>query len=93
MKVVLINPPSTNEILGNNPSIIESSRGCNPPLGILFLAGCQNKNPYLGYQGQQQYPQGQAQQPRAQAPIGGGCGIAAPVDAPAPELGNAEVPL
>lgn len=39
MKVVLINPPSTNEILGNNPSIIESSRGCNPPLGILFLAG------------------------------------------------------
>ena len=39
MKVVLINPPSTNEIMGNNPSIIESSRGCNPPLGILFLAG------------------------------------------------------
>lgn len=39
MKVVLINPPSTNEILGNNPSIIESSRGCNPPLGLLFLAG------------------------------------------------------
>ena len=38
MKVLFINPPSINEILGNNPAIIESSRGCNPPLGILFIA-------------------------------------------------------
>ena len=38
MKVLLINPPSINEIIGNNPAIIESSRGCNPPLGLLFVA-------------------------------------------------------
>ena len=39
MKVLLINPPSLNEIIGNNPEIIESSRGCNPPLGLLLIAG------------------------------------------------------
>ncbi|MFH1319794.1 MAG: radical SAM protein [Bacteroidota bacterium] len=39
MKVLLINPPSFNEIIGNNPSIIESERGHNPPLGLLLLAG------------------------------------------------------
>jgi len=39
LNVLLINPPSLNEIIGNNPTIIESSRGCNPPLGLLLIAG------------------------------------------------------
>ncbi|MBN2406601.1 MAG: radical SAM protein [Elusimicrobia bacterium] len=38
MKVLLINPPASYEIIGNNPSIIESERGHNPPLGILYIA-------------------------------------------------------
>ncbi|MBN2105722.1 cobalamin-dependent protein [bacterium] len=39
MEILLINPPSENEIIGNNPEIIEEERGCNPPLGLLYLAG------------------------------------------------------
>lgn len=39
MKILLINPPSENELIGNNPSIIEEERGYNPPLGILYIAG------------------------------------------------------
>ncbi len=39
MKILLINPPRFNEIIGNNPSIIEEERGFNPPLGILYVAG------------------------------------------------------
>lgn len=38
MKVLLINPPSVNELIGNNPPIIEEERGYNPPLGLLYLA-------------------------------------------------------
>ncbi|MBD3319538.1 MAG: radical SAM protein [Chitinivibrionales bacterium] len=38
MKIVLIVPPSNNEITGNNPSIIEQERGHNPPLGLLYIA-------------------------------------------------------
>jgi len=38
MKVLLINPPSENEIIGNNPPIIEEERGYNPPLGLLYVA-------------------------------------------------------
>ncbi len=38
MKVLFINPPSLNELMGNNPEIIESERGYNPPLGILYIA-------------------------------------------------------
>ena len=38
MKALLINPPRENEIVGNNPSIIEEERGYNPPLGILYIA-------------------------------------------------------
>ena len=38
MKVLFINPPNFNEIMGNNPAIVESERGCNPPLGILYVA-------------------------------------------------------
>ena len=39
MKVLLINPPNHNEIIGNNPPVIEEERGYNPPLGLLYLAG------------------------------------------------------
>ncbi len=39
MKVLLINPPRENEIVGNNPAIIEEERGFNPPLGLLYVAG------------------------------------------------------
>ena len=39
MKVLLVNPPRENEIIGNNPSIIEEERGCNPPLGLLYIGG------------------------------------------------------
>lgn len=38
MKVLLVNPPSDNELMGNNPPIIEEERGYNPPLGLLYLA-------------------------------------------------------
>ncbi len=38
MKVLLINPPRWNELVGKNPSIIEKHRGFNPPLGLLYLA-------------------------------------------------------
>ena len=38
MKVLLVNPPRENEIRGNNPFIIEEERGCNPPLGLLYIA-------------------------------------------------------
>lgn len=44
MKVLLINPPSFNEIIGNNPVIIEEERGYNPPLGLLYLASYLEKN-------------------------------------------------
>ena len=39
MKVLLVNPPRDNEMLGNNPSIVEEERGFNPPLGLLYVAG------------------------------------------------------
>ena len=38
MKILLVNPPRFNEIIGNNPSIIEEERGYNPPLGLLYIA-------------------------------------------------------
>jgi anaerobic magnesium-protoporphyrin IX monomethyl ester cyclase len=38
MKILLINPPDLNTLVGNNPEIIESERGYNPPLGLLYLA-------------------------------------------------------
>lgn len=39
MKILLINPPAQNTIVGNNPEIIDEERGFNPPLGLLYLAG------------------------------------------------------
>ncbi len=38
MRALLINPPRENEIVGNNPAIIDEVRGHNPPLGILYIA-------------------------------------------------------
>ena len=38
-RVLLINPPRFNELIGKNPAIVEKHRGFNPPLGILSLAG------------------------------------------------------
>jgi len=44
MRILLINPPSENEIIGNNPPIIEEERGYNPPLGLLYLASYLRQN-------------------------------------------------
>ncbi len=38
-KVLLVNPPRFNELIGKNPAIVEKHRGFNPPLGVLSLAG------------------------------------------------------
>ncbi len=38
MKILLINPPRDNELIGQNPTVIESERGYNPPLGLLYIA-------------------------------------------------------
>ncbi len=44
MKILLVNPPRWNELVGKNPSIIEKHRGYNPPLGLLYLASSLKKN-------------------------------------------------
>jgi radical SAM superfamily enzyme YgiQ (UPF0313 family) len=44
VKVLLINPPRFNELIGKNPAIVEKHRGFNPPLGILSLAGYLEKH-------------------------------------------------
>ncbi len=38
-RVLLINPPRFNELIGKNPAIVEKHRGFNPPLGVLMLGG------------------------------------------------------
>ena len=38
MKILFINPPDINTLVGNNPEIIDSERGYNPPLGLMYLA-------------------------------------------------------
>ena len=37
-KVLLINPPADNTLVGNNPKFLDEERGYNPPLGLLYLA-------------------------------------------------------
>ncbi len=44
MKVLLISPPSINEVSGANPEIIKTERGFDPPLGLLYLAGYLKKH-------------------------------------------------
>lgn len=38
MRVVLVNPPNDNELVGNDPVIIKEQQGIYPPLGILYIA-------------------------------------------------------
>ncbi|MEC7640568.1 MAG: radical SAM protein [Nitrospinota bacterium] len=38
MKILFLNPPRFNELVGKNPSVIEHNRGYNPPRGVLSLA-------------------------------------------------------
>lgn len=38
MKICLINPPNTFELVGNDPVIIKDQQGVYPPLGILYIA-------------------------------------------------------
>ena len=38
MKVTLINPGNTYELVGNDPVIIKEQQGLMPPLGILYMA-------------------------------------------------------
>lgn len=38
MKILLLNPPNRKTLIGNNPSFLDDSRGCNPPLGIMYIA-------------------------------------------------------
>jgi len=39
MRILLINPPNLNLISSVLPSVLEEERGCNPPLGLLYIAG------------------------------------------------------
>ncbi len=43
MNILFVNPPRANEIMGNNPAIIEEERGVNPPLGLLYVAAYAEK--------------------------------------------------
>ncbi|MFC2010276.1 B12-binding domain-containing radical SAM protein [Chloroflexota bacterium] len=43
MKVLLINPPSMNEISSNTPSIVDEEQGFFPPLGIMYVAAYAEK--------------------------------------------------
>ncbi len=43
MKVLLINPPSENEIASNTPPIVDEEQGFFPPLGIMYLAAYAEK--------------------------------------------------
>lgn len=38
MKICLINPPNSYELVGNDPVIIKDQQGVYPPLGIMYLA-------------------------------------------------------
>jgi len=38
VKVLLINPPAEQTLVGNNPKFLDEERGANPPLGLLYLA-------------------------------------------------------
>ncbi len=44
MKVLLINPPSKNEISSNTPPIVDEEQGFFPPLGIMYVAAYAEKH-------------------------------------------------
>lgn len=46
MKICLINPPNTYELVGNDPVIIKDQQGLYPPLGILYIAACLHNEGY-----------------------------------------------
>jgi len=46
MKICLINVPNTYELVGNDPVIIKDQQGLYPPLGILYIAACLQKEGY-----------------------------------------------
>lgn len=43
MRICLINPPNTYELIGNDPVIIKDQQGCYPPLGILYTSSYINQ--------------------------------------------------
>ncbi|MCX6113243.1 MAG: cobalamin-dependent protein, partial [Proteobacteria bacterium] len=44
MKILLINPPMHNIIKSNVPSIVDEESGYYPPLGLMYVAACAEKN-------------------------------------------------
>jgi anaerobic magnesium-protoporphyrin IX monomethyl ester cyclase len=45
MKIVLINPPLKNLLMGETPKFVTEDRGYNPPMGLIWIATCINQNP------------------------------------------------
>lgn len=43
MKVLLINPPIFNLLVGDSPKFLDEERGYNPPLGLMYLASYAKK--------------------------------------------------
>lgn len=44
MRILLINPPNLNLISSVLPEALEEERGCNPPLGLLYIASYLKKH-------------------------------------------------
>lgn len=40
MRIALLNPPDTNQLVSNIPAVFKKDRGRIPPLGLMYLAGC-----------------------------------------------------
>jgi radical SAM superfamily enzyme YgiQ (UPF0313 family) len=38
VRILLINPSGKNMLRGNNPAFLDETRGCNPPLGLGYIA-------------------------------------------------------
>ena len=43
MRVLLINPPSENEMSSNTPPIVDEEQGFFPPLGLMYVAAYAEK--------------------------------------------------
>lgn len=46
MKIILINPPLKNLLMAETPEFVTKDRGYNPPMGLIWIATCVNKNSY-----------------------------------------------
>lgn len=44
MKIILINPPLKNLLMAETPEFVTKDRGYNPPMGLIWIATCVNKN-------------------------------------------------